>query len=115
MKKAINIFGLALVLLFFAGCGKKEDNLPSESKSDKVAKALPSTEKSTKSESPAESDFQNKNLRPVIVTVLESGCFSPGAIARVEKTTGTRSFQKKRDKRKGFNCFKHQIVKSLNH
>ena len=88
MKPTIYILGLAIVLLFFAGCGEKEESpLKSKTVAVKDGRTLPLSVKSIKSNSPADLDFQNKNLRPIIVTVLESGCFSPGAVVRVEKTT----------------------------
>jgi len=79
-KNIIHIFGLAISLVLLAGCGEKNDNLPATSKN--VSKEIShSTEKKAElpDSSEEKSNSENNDYRPVIVTVLESGCFSPGA------------------------------------
>ena len=80
------IFGLALALLFFAGCGKKDNTdeikLPLEIKQvKKVAQKRP-PKKLPKLQTP-----KNENTRPVIIKVYENGFPSKNATVKVKKPT----------------------------
>ena len=81
------IIGLALVFLFLSACGKKDNNnddlLLSESNNVKTVKTSSATEKITDNNYSSETVTEDESLRPVIVTVLEKGSPSQGALASV--------------------------------
>ena len=84
MKKTIYIFGLVIALLFFSACGKKDntDEIKLPSLTNVKASSLP--QNSIEDNSPDKAETENEILRPVIVTILENGLPSLGAMARIE-------------------------------
>ena len=103
MKKTI--YTLALVLLLLSACGKKDNNnddkLLSKSNNVKTVKTSSATEKSTVDNYSSETDTEDESLRPVIVTVLENGSPSRGAIASIEKWGKKPTFWSAKTDKKG--------------
>jgi len=78
------IFGLALTLLFFSACGKKDNTDETKLPSLTNIKATSLPQNSIKDNSPGKAETENEILRPVIVTILENGLPSHGATASIE-------------------------------
>ena len=107
MKKNIYIFALALGLLFLSSCGKNDDQtddiLLSELNNPKIVKTTSSAEKISDEcySSNTETEIDDENLRPVIVTVLENGLPSRGATAKIRKTGKRPVFWSAKTDKKG--------------
>ena len=84
MKKTIYIFGLALTLLLFSACGKKGNTEEIELPSLTNVKTTSLPRNPIEDNSHDKAETENENLRPVIVTILENGLLSRGAMARIE-------------------------------
>jgi len=99
------IIGLALVLLFLSSCGKKEnsedDKLLSKSNDVKTVKTSSAKEKITDNNYSSETVTEDDSLRPVIVTVLENGSPSRGAVASIEKRGKKPTFWSAKTDKKG--------------
>ncbi len=99
------IIGLALVFLFLSACGKKDDNnddkILSELNNLRITKTSSAQEESTDDNLSSKNEIDDEKLRPVIVTILENGSPSKGALAQVDNRSKKPMIWSAKTDRKG--------------